>query len=53
MRDPNQLLVIPLTFWAGVEQGFFGADFTAVNISFLPLNFYVSPVPLSWICSSK
>jgi hypothetical protein len=34
MRDPNQLLVIPLTFWAGVEQGFFGADFTAVNIIF-------------------
>ena len=27
--DRRQLLVIPLTMWSGVEQGFFGADFTA------------------------
>jgi hypothetical protein len=26
-----QILIIPLTFWSGVEQGFFGADFTAVS----------------------
>merc|ERR1719222_1592724 len=25
----KQLLIIPLTFWSGIEQGFFGADFTA------------------------
>ena len=31
MRKPKQLLMIPLTFWSGIEQGFFGADFTAVN----------------------
>jgi hypothetical protein len=31
MKDPSQLLVIPLTFWSGIEQGFFGADFTAVS----------------------
>ncbi len=27
---PYQWLIIPLTFWSGIEQGFFGADFTAV-----------------------
>ena len=27
----EQLLVIPITFWSGIEQGFFGADFTAVR----------------------
>ena len=31
MKKPYQLLIIPLTFWSGVEQGFFGADFTAVR----------------------
>ena len=31
MRKEYQILIIPLTFWSGVEQGFFGADFTAVS----------------------
>ena len=31
MTKPYQLLIIPLTFWSGVEQGFFGADYTAVS----------------------
>ena len=31
MRKKDQLLLIPLTLWSGLEQGFFGADFTAVN----------------------
>jgi hypothetical protein len=31
MKDPNQLLIIPITFWVGVEQGYFGADYTAVG----------------------
>ena len=31
MRNPQQLLIIPITFWSGIEQGFFGADFTAVS----------------------
>ena len=31
MKKKNQILIIPLTFWSGVEQGFFGADFTAVS----------------------
>ena len=26
---PTQLLLIPITLWSGIEQGFFGADFTA------------------------
>ena len=30
MRHKKQLLLIPLTIWSGLEQGFFGADFTAV-----------------------
>jgi len=33
MKKPYQLLIIPLTFWSGVEQGFFGADFTAGYVS--------------------
>ena len=32
MTNRDQLLLIPLTLWCGVEQGFFGADFTAVGI---------------------
>jgi hypothetical protein len=31
MKRKEQLLVIPITFWSGIEQGFFGADFTAVS----------------------
>ena len=31
MKNKNQLLVIPITIWSGIEQGFFGADFTAVS----------------------
>jgi len=29
MKRKEQLLIIPITFWSGIEQGFFGADFTA------------------------
>ena len=39
MRKPYQLLIIPLTLWSGVEQGFFLADFTAV--SFLKYSFRI------------
>ena len=31
MKKKKQILIIPLTFWSGIEQGFFGADFTAVS----------------------
>jgi hypothetical protein len=31
MKRKEQLLIIPITFWSGIEQGFFGADFTAVS----------------------
>ena len=31
MKEPRQLLIIPLTLWSGIEQGFFGSDFTAVR----------------------
>ena len=31
IKKPYQILIIPLTFWSGIEQGFFGADFTAVS----------------------
>ena len=31
MKNKNQLLVIPITIWSGIEQGFFNADFTAVS----------------------
>jgi len=29
MKKKEQLLIIPITFWSGIEQGFFSADFTA------------------------
>ncbi|ODM95223.1 UNC93-like protein [Orchesella cincta] len=29
MTKPYQILMIPLTIWSGMEQGFFGADFTS------------------------
>ena len=31
MQKKKQFLLIPLTIWSGLEQGFFGADFTAVR----------------------
>ena len=31
MIRKEQLLVIPITFWSGIEQGFFDAEFTAVS----------------------
>ena len=33
MTKPYQLLIIPLTFWSGVEQGFFLSDYTAGYVS--------------------
>ena len=35
MKKKEQLLVIPITFWSGIEQGFFGADFTAVSDTYV------------------
>jgi hypothetical protein len=32
MRDMNQLLLIPLTIWSGLEQSFLGAQFTKVKL---------------------
>ena len=34
MKKKEQLLIIPITFWSGIEQGFFNADFTAVRRPF-------------------
>ena len=31
MKKNYQQLLIPITIWSGLEQGFFGADFTAVR----------------------
>ena len=31
MIRKEQLLIIPITFWSGIEQGFFDAEFTAVS----------------------
>ncbi|OXA46753.1 UNC93-like protein [Folsomia candida] len=28
MRKPYQIMLIPITIWSGMEQGFFGAEFT-------------------------
>ena len=35
LKNPFQILLIPLTMWSGFEQGFFGADFTAVSFESL------------------
>ena len=52
MRKKKQFLLIPLTIWSGLEQGFFGADFTAVrhlfsNLLFIPIIIII--VPMYWI----
>ena len=31
LRNGNQLLLIPLTIWSGLEQSFLGAQFTKVD----------------------
>jgi hypothetical protein len=31
MKHPYQILLIPLTIWSGMEQGFFGAEYTTVS----------------------
>ena len=46
MRKKEQLLVIPITFWSGIEQGFFGADFTAVSDACMYFNNKPSNSPL-------
>ena len=45
MKKKNQILIIPLTFWSGVEQGFFGADFTAVSLRRLLPSSAPAPTP--------
>ena len=32
MKNVKQLLLLPITIWSGLQQGFFGADFTAVSV---------------------
>ena len=57
MKKKKQILIIPLTFWSGIEQGFFGADFTAVSghngnsgCDYDNHNFRdLSPVPMEFI----
>jgi len=34
MMNPIQIVIIPLTIWSGMEQGFFGSDFTQVRVKF-------------------
>ena len=49
MKKPYQLLLIPITFWSGIEQGFFSADYTAVGGIFIRQSsshdeeFYITP----------
>jgi hypothetical protein len=33
LRHPNQILIIPLTIYSGLEQGFMSSDFTKVGVS--------------------
>lgn len=32
MKKPYQILIIPLTIYSGIEQGFLSAEYTAVSI---------------------
>eukprot|EP00397_Hematodinium_sp_SG-2012_P021074 GEMP01021748.1.p1 GENE.GEMP01021748.1~~GEMP01021748.1.p1 ORF type:complete len:488 (+),score=105.76 GEMP01021748.1:182-1645(+) len=47
MKQPTQLLIIPLTLWSGLEQGFFGNDFTA---GLVKCAYGVEALPLVLIC---
>nr|CAD7425945.1 unnamed protein product [Timema monikensis] len=33
LKEPKQLLLMPIVMWLGVEQAFVGADYTAVRLS--------------------
>ncbi|CAG0923128.1 unnamed protein product, partial [Notodromas monacha] len=33
MANPLQMLIIPLTFWSGIEQAYFGSEFTRAFIA--------------------
>ncbi|XP_042205192.1 UNC93-like protein isoform X2 [Homarus americanus] len=33
LRHPYQLLIVPITIWSGLEQGFLTADYTAAYVS--------------------
>ncbi len=39
LKNRNQLLIIPITFWLGFEQAFIGADFTKVFFLFFKVDF--------------
>ncbi|GBP70337.1 UNC93-like protein [Eumeta japonica] len=41
MREPNQMLLMVITTWIGLEQAFFGADFTAAFVS--------CPIGTGWV----
>lgn len=32
VKNPYQILIIPLTLWGGISQAYIGAEFTAVII---------------------
>ena len=44
LKKPYQVLIIPLTMWSGVEQGFFGSDFTAVRTKINLRVFSILPI---------
>ena len=54
MKKPYQLLIIPLTFWSGVEQSFFLADFTAVScLNWFLLIFYTLSERMQFLLRSQ
>jgi hypothetical protein len=44
MKKPYQLLIIPLTIWSGLEQGFFGSDFYAVRVNVVNVVKMITPL---------
>jgi len=47
MRDPNQMLLIPITLWLGFSLAFIGADYTK---SFVACSKGVDKVGFAMIC---
>nr|CAD7406354.1 unnamed protein product [Timema poppensis] len=48
LKEPKQLLLMPLVMWLGVEQAFVGADYTAVRLSPRPSPSHVRLVAQGW-----
>lgn len=44
LKERNQLLIIPITMFLGVDQAFLGADYTAVSVPHRPCQIFTAVI---------